>query len=190
MSGDLQAIGNPIKWIESVFKSITIEASLQFRVRYKYVEQVAMSLRPMLCKKEARPEAIENKAIKESNEDSPMVQSCYQTLSGEKQELRIKITAIPRSTMLLLCLEGQKFAILSEGTCLNRKGEWGQNFPPKFPIEDPDEKKISGLDLRRGERRNIIPKPPLKEAKTFCFDLKRTFGKENKMAAGSGRLSY
>ena len=72
----------------------------------------------------------------------------------------MKVIAVPKSTMLHQCLEGHEISKLSEGTCINRRGEWGKNLPPKLTVDDPDEK----YNLRRipleGAREGTMPQNP------------------------------
>ena len=68
--------------------------------------------------------------------------------------------------MLRQCLEGHEIGKLEPGTFMNRKGEWGQNLPPKLTIEDSDEGRIPGAMKTRGKRKNDAPKHPLRTMKT------------------------
>ena len=52
-------------------------------------------------------------------------------------------------------MEGLLIGEAQEGTLMNRRGEWGQNLPPKLEIEDP----VNSLP-----RLQFLPKPTQKES--------------------------
>ena len=62
-------------------------------------------------------------------------------------------------------MEGHEISKLAPGTFLNRKGEWGQNLPPKLTVEDSDDPQTTKTQTR-GKRKDTAPRKPLQEIGT------------------------
>ena len=51
---------------------------------------------------------------------------------------KMKIVGFYKRPLQRRTIEGLLIGEASEGTLMNRRGEWGQNLPPKLEIEDPE----------------------------------------------------
>ena len=70
----------------------------------------------------------------------------------------MKVEGFYRRPLYRQTREGQLIADFTGGTLLNRRGEWGQNLPPKLEIVDND-KVTSSKELKS------MPKAPKRPAK-------------------------
>ena len=90
--------------------------------------------------------------MEKKNRESPMVEhgeDCHQgeSLLFEMEVLEIHPTPLQRQTREQFLISTAK-----PGTTINRKGEWGQNLPPKLQVEGEEEDE--------GKRKRMQGDPP------------------------------
>ena len=69
---------------------------------------------------------------------SPMVEHTINAHQGKDHRYAVKVEKTFKGNMQRQIKEGQMIGEFKGDTLLNRKGEWGQNLPPKFTMEDED----------------------------------------------------
>ena len=69
-------------------------------------------------------------AIKKNNKESPLMEHHLECHSSQEPKFKMEVEGYYRRPLYRQTREGQLIADHSEGTLLNRRGEWGQNLPP------------------------------------------------------------
>ena len=60
------------------------------------------------------------------------------------------VSCYPRSALLRQATEAHQIGLNSSNNVLNRRGEWGQNIPPKLVLEGSEEAK-TGANKKRNK---------------------------------------
>ena len=102
------------------------------------------------------------KALKSKNLESPLWE--HQTLEHGSQipEFKMEALSFISSALVRQTTEARKILENGHQNLMNRKGEWGQNLPPKLAMEDQDGNSESG-GKRRGMQGGRGPKRPRRE---------------------------
>ena len=82
---------------------------------------------------------------------SPMVEHTTSAHQGRENKYSLKVEGVFKGNMQRQIKEGQMIGEYRGDMLLNRKGEWGQNLPPKFTMEDDDSFKRQEGRKRRQE---------------------------------------
>ena len=78
--------------------------------------------------------------MEKGDTESPLVEHHQEMHPGVPIRMKLELIKSQLKPLQRQVLEGQLVANPKEGMQLmNRKGEWGQNLPPKFTIDDPRE---------------------------------------------------
>ena len=78
-------------------------------------------------------------AMRRMAKESPLVEHFLEEHQGQTPEFSMRIIGTPTSNLLRQSGEYQEMLKYSAmGTLLNRRGEWGQNLPPKLTLEDEE----------------------------------------------------
>ena len=82
--------------------------------------------------------------------ESPLVE--HRDKEHKDQEVRFEMMVVkfPRSALMRQATEAHMIELNQGNNVLNRRGEWGQNLPPKLVLEDSNETKS-------GKRLNLKP---------------------------------
>ena len=97
------------------------------------------------------------KAIENRNEESPMVEHAREKHPESMDNFRIEAICYPTRTLLRQATEANQIQVhRKKGHIINRRGEWGQNLPPKFTA-DPSE---IGKDAKTNKKRKTPSNPP------------------------------
>ena len=86
-----------------------------------------------------------HKQIQAGKDESPMVEHMTKHHSGGQMAPKYKVEMIRsfKKPMERQIFEGMRIRN-SQAIPINRKGEWGQNLPPRFEIEEPKKSKFKG----------------------------------------------
>ena len=77
------------------------------------------------------------KAMEAMDENSPLVEHALEQHQGATPEVMMKIISFEKSNLQRQAGEYQHMQVYAgKGTLLNRRGEWGQNLPPKLVFEE------------------------------------------------------
>ena len=91
-------------------------------------------------------------AMRRWSQDSPLVEHYANEHQGEEADFTMKILQTPTTNLLRQTGEFHQMQKYSElGVLLNRRGEWGQNLPPRLVV---DESEIRGAKRGRGQEPN------------------------------------
>ena len=84
--------------------------------------------------------------IEGGDEESPMVEHTLKCHRGEEApEYVMEVKEVHPTPLQRQAREGFLISVAKQGTTLNRKGEWGQNLPPKITIDgEEDDEEGSG----------------------------------------------
>ena len=83
--------------------------------------------------------------IQASNKASPMIEHMTDYHKESQMAPNYKVEMVMRFTKLMECQIYKGIRIKnSKAIVINRKGEWGQNLPPRFEIEDPKKQRFKG----------------------------------------------
>ena len=85
-------------------------------------------------------------ALGAKNPDSPLTEHMDEDHIGATPKFEMKITGYQLRPIERQCEEASKIENFKGHKLLNRRGEWGQNFPPKFTLE-------GNLDSQDGQKR-------------------------------------
>ena len=72
--------------------------------------------------------------MEKGNKDSPLTEHNQDCHPGQVPQFKMQVEGFYRRPLYRQTREGQLIADNEEGTLLNRRGEWGQNLPPKLEI--------------------------------------------------------
>merc|ERR1711954_588661 len=92
------------------------------------------SARAMFDRLQEHAAAIRNKSL-----ESPLYEHHPEEHNGEDPQFSLKILGFYKRPLQRQSMEGLLIGEAKEGTFMNRRGEWGQNLPPKLEVVDPDE---------------------------------------------------
>ena len=97
------------------------------------------------------------RALANRDEESPLVEHMMNAHPGIQEldngQFEMKVKSVHPGPLQRQCEEAHMIQTFSGDTILNRKGEWGQNLPPRLSIED--ETYTAGAHTKR-KRRGII----------------------------------
>ena len=93
------------------------------------------------------------KAMESEDQESPLVEHRDTEHPGREIRFKMIVKEFPRTTMMRQCLEAHHIETLGK-TCaiLNRRGEWGQNLPPKLVLEGDNIPEI-GKNRKRARKK-------------------------------------
>ena len=77
-------------------------------------------------------------AIQKMNKESPLVEHQMNNHPRSDTKFGMKIEGFYRGPLQCQTREGQLISEYCKGPLMNRRGEWGQNLPPKLSLEDED----------------------------------------------------
>ena len=99
-------------------------------------------------------------AIRRLQKESPLVEHFTEDHSGQTPDFEMKIIGTPTSNILRQTGEYQHMLKYSElGNLLNRRGEWGQNLPPKLVMEEEEKGGKRSKDQPQAGRPTCQPPP-------------------------------
>ena len=87
-------------------------------------------------------------ALEGENKESPLFENMEESHRDMDPEFKLKIVGFYKKPLQRQTMEGLLIGKAKEGTYMNQRGEWGQNFPPKLEVVDLDE------ELRPRENQN------------------------------------
>ena len=98
-------------------------------------------------------------AIARDDPESPLVEHRDLEHPGQQVAFEMRISCFPRSTLYRQATEAFQIEQNKANNVLNRRGEWGQNIPPKLVVEGeeenaPKEKKRAKMASSFGEQRS------------------------------------
>merc|ERR1711954_83580 len=83
-------------------------------------------------------------ALNSEDEKSPLVQHWQEGHGGQEWAYQMKILSSHRTPLSRQIEEGHRISSFKGEEILNRKGEWGENLPPKLVVEEKGGKKDDG----------------------------------------------
>ena len=83
------------------------------------------------------------KALNSRNETNPLVEHWVNSHQGVEWKYSMKVTRIHDSALQRQVEEGFSIGNYKGDTLLNRKGEWGNNLPPKLIVEDSTQERAA-----------------------------------------------
>ena len=76
--------------------------------------------------------------IAKKKSESPLMEHHLESHKDQEPKFRAKVVLSVRKPLERQCREGYLIGNPPDGvTLMNRKGEWGQNLPPKFTYDQP-----------------------------------------------------
>ena len=79
-------------------------------------------------------------ALRGKNRESPLYEHQEDVHGGEEEpNFKLKILGFFKKPLQRQTMEGLLIGGAEEGSYMNRRGEWGQNLPPKLEVTDPDD---------------------------------------------------
>ena len=76
-------------------------------------------------------------AIRTLNPESPLVEHSMEAHGDRVPSFQMKVVSYHKTNLMRQATEATRIQIMEGGNLLNRRGEWGQNLPPKLVLEDP-----------------------------------------------------
>ena len=83
----------------------------------------------------------------------------HEGTKAERSQFKVEVMKRFVKPLERQIFEGHQIQNFKDGTIMNRKGEWGQNLPPKFTVEEAPYLRVPGK--KNGGRRQ--PKSPKKK---------------------------
>ena len=94
-------------------------------------------------------------ALTRMDKESPLVEHCNNDHNGRQVEFEMTITGYQIRPLDRQTEEASKIEEFRGDKILNRRGEWGQNLPPKLSLEDEDKtnpKRKNPREEKQGKR--------------------------------------
>ena len=63
----------------------------------------------------------------------------YEEHKGEEVKLTMNVVSYPKTALQRQATEAHHITLNENNNLLNRRGEWGQNLPPKLVVEGTDD---------------------------------------------------
>ena len=83
------------------------------------------------------------KALNSKDETNPLVEHWQNSHQGVEWRYTMKVTKVHDSALQRQVEEGFSIGNYRGDTLLNRKGEWGNNLPPKLIVEDSSQERAA-----------------------------------------------
>ena len=94
-------------------------------------------------------------AMETYNPENPLVEHCEDTHKGTDPNFRMEVLSYEKSNLLRQTREAAKIQMMEGLNLLNRRGEWGQNLPPKLQLEGEEDTKPGE---KRKKRADVAPR--------------------------------
>ena len=102
--------------------------------------------------------SLEHQALMEAGSlESPMVEHHQEAHPEEELKVAMEVVRLEPKPLHRKTLEGMKISEHKGGFLMNRRGEWGQNLPPKFGVLGRDGGDEDGLN--GGNRKRVQDRP-------------------------------
>ena len=89
--------------------------------------------------------------------ESPLVEHSLETHGNRAPSFSMEVVSFLRTDILRQATEAAKIQSLEGGNLLNRRGEWGQNLPPKLIVEDHNGDTTNTTGAKRKVEHQIAP---------------------------------
>ena len=109
----------------------------------------------------------QERAIKRIETESPAVEHHLEHHSGESPEFSMKLVEFSPFPLQRQAKEGHLITNFKGDVLMNRKGDWGQNLPPRLIVEG-EEERTGGQRTRVQERKKKEEEPERKKSRTSC----------------------
>ena len=101
--------------------------------------------------------------IQKNDTESPAVEHTTEAHPGQETSFTMEVITFPKTTLQRQVLEGHHIALNEKQNLINRRGEWGQNLPPKMIIEGQEQtigKRQRGRQGQEGQKKRRRVKSP------------------------------
>ena len=95
--------------------------------------------------------------MKNMSKESPMIEHPLESHQGQPVNFSMQVVRKIKRTLDRKVTEGTMIAESDPGTLINRKGEWGQNLPPKYGLLDVEDSSY-GLKKKRDREEDELGK--------------------------------
>ena len=91
---------------------------------------------------------------------SPLVEHSLKAHGDRIPSFRMKVVSYHKTNLMRQATEATRIQMMEGGNLLNRRGEWGQNLPPKLVIEDPTGGNTNApQNHKRKVQQSLAPQP-------------------------------
>ena len=92
------------------------------------------------------------RAIKNEYAESPMIEHALEDHPNKPRDFKMEVLSFPKTTLMRQATEAWEIRKHGRNSkVINRRGEWGQNLPPRLTVEDSDS---------QSTKRKARPQPP------------------------------
>ena len=115
------------------------------------------------------------KKLEKMDDDSPLVEHLIEVHGeGAVPNFKLELVKAFRKPLERQVYEGVKITLSNPDITMNRKGEWGQNLPPKFSCDEFKEPKVAqkkkSLQVKRKKSEGLDQNPNANEAEAKAND--------------------
>ena len=91
------------------------------------------------------------KLMEREDPESPAVEHTQEMHPGQETSFSMEVISFPKTTLQRQAMEGHYIGLNEGQNLLNRRGEWGQNLPPKMIVQGQEQVQKKRQVKRQGQ---------------------------------------
>ena len=96
-------------------------------------------------------------ALRTLNQESPLVEHSLEAHADRVASFQMEVVSFHKTNLMRQATEAIRIQMMEGGNILNRRGEWGQNLPPKLVVDDQTGDMINAPKSNKRKVQHNIP---------------------------------